>query len=98
MTTIVSNAGSVGDHGQGGFQHEPDHPAKPAQPTAAAEPAVEASDVRLIIELDPASGGFVYSTVDHRTGEVIRKLPRDGLLQLGATPDYAAGALIKARA
>ena len=57
----------------------------------------DAADVRLIIEDGEAAGDFVYTTVDHRTGAVIRQLPRDGLLKLGEAPDYAAGALIKTR-
>ena len=36
--------------------------------------------------------------LDRRTGAVIRRLPREGLLALSQTPDYSAGALIKARA
>ena len=54
--------------------------------------------MRLIIEDDQAAGGFVYTTVDRRTGAVIRQLPRDGLLKLGEAADYAAGALIRTRA
>jgi flagellar protein FlaG len=99
MTQIVSNASAVGDHSQGAFHHESDsqpRAAPPAEsPDAAGEPA---SDVRLLIELDPANGGFVYKTVDRRTGAVIRKLPRDGVLELGEGPDYAAGKLIRTRA
>jgi uncharacterized FlaG/YvyC family protein len=51
-----------------------------------------------MIEDDETAGGSVYTTVDRRTGAVIRQLPRDSLLKLSEAPDYAAGALIKTRA
>jgi hypothetical protein len=89
----------VGDHGQGPFHHQPDAQPRAAPPPDSQDTAGEpASDVRLLIELDPANGGFVYKTVDRRTGAVIRKLARDGVLELGAGPDYAAGKLIRTRA
>jgi flagellar protein FlaG len=97
MTQIVNSTSGVGDHSQGPFHRDPEPPPPhaPAAPTAA--PAAEPADVRLIIEDDGASGGFVYTTVDHRTGAVIRQLPRDRLLKLGQAADYAARALIKTR-
>ena len=98
MTQIVSNAGAVGDHSQGAFHHEPDGQPRTAPPVESPDtPGETAADVRLLIELDPTNGGFVYKTVDRRTGAVIRKLARDGVLELGAGADYAAGALIKTR-
>ncbi len=99
MTQIINSTIGVGDHSQGPFHREPE-PQPPHVEAAAAPPqtAPEAADVRLIIEDDASTGGFVYTTVDHRTGAVIRQLPRDGLLKLGEAPDYAAGALIKTRA
>jgi hypothetical protein len=99
MTSIVTNAGAVGDHGHGPFQREADAQPHTADPAAAPKPAAEdPADVRLLIEDDHANGEFIYTTVDRRTGTVIRQLPRDRLLQLSAAPDYAAGALIKTRA
>lgn len=98
MTRIVSNAGSVGDHSHGGYARdgEAHGQASEAQPAVASEDS--ADDVRLIIEGDEGGATFTYTTIDRRTGAVIRRLPREGLLALGKTPDYAAGALIKARA
>ena len=98
MTQIVNSTSGVGDHGHGPFHREPDQPPIHPEAAPADNPITEASDVRLIIEDDQAAGGFVYTTVDRRTGAVIRQLPRDGLLKLGEAADYAAGALIRTRA
>ncbi len=99
MTQIINSASGVGDHNQGPFHREPEPPTPHAEAAPAApQAAPEAADVRLIIEDDAAGGGFVYTTVDHRTGAVLRQLPRDGLLKLGEAADYTAGALIKTRA
>ncbi|HEX4199375.1 MAG TPA: hypothetical protein VHZ26_18215 [Caulobacteraceae bacterium] len=97
MTQIINSAGGVGDHGHNPFQHEPEPPHPKAEPAPPPAPADDVADVRLIIESDAAAGGFTYTTIDRRTGAVIRQLPRDGLLKLGEAPDYAAGSLIKAR-
>jgi len=96
MTQSIGSAGGVGDHGQNPFHREPEHPPHGEAAPAAAPPG-DPADVRLIIEDDAATGGFVYTTVDHRTGAVIRQLPRDSLEKLGQAPDYAAGALIRTR-
>jgi hypothetical protein len=98
MTQIINSAGGVGDHGHNPFQREPEHPHPQTQPSPGPVAAVEdAADVRLIIESDGTGTGFVYTTVDRRTGAVIRQLPREGLEKLGQAPDYTAGALIKTR-
>jgi hypothetical protein len=97
MTQSIGSAGGVGDHGQNPFHRDPEHPSPHGEAPPAATAADEGADVRLIIEDGEAEGEFVYTTVDHRTGAVIRQLPRDRLLKLGEAPDYAAGALIKTR-
>lgn len=58
----------------------------------------ESSDQRLLIEEDEATGGFVYRTVDRRTGEVLQELDRDELLKLGEDEAYAAGGVIRTKA
>jgi hypothetical protein len=98
MTRIVTNAGGVSDHSHGGYPREADGQPPAGEAPAAAQAAEQLDDVRLIIEGDEEGGGFIYITIDRRTGAVIRQLPREGLLQMGQAPDYAAGALIKARA
>jgi flagellar protein FlaG len=97
MTQIINSAAALGDHGHGPFQREPEAPAPHAEAQAAAAEPAETADVRLIIEHAEDGDGFLYPTVDHRTGEVLRQLPRERLLKLGQASDYAAGALIKTR-
>jgi len=77
-----------------------------AQPVPSREPvqaqtpppAQDQPDVRLVIEEDEATGAFVYKTMDRRTGEVIQQFPREQLLHLKETQEYAAGAIVNARA
>ncbi|HLI65516.1 MAG TPA: hypothetical protein VKU90_04045 [Caulobacteraceae bacterium] len=97
MTSIVTGAGAMGDHARDAFQRDQERSAEPAEPAAPAAPQEpEGADVRLLIQLDPAEGGFVYTIVDRRSGAVVRAMPYERLLKLGETADYAAGALIKA--
>jgi hypothetical protein len=95
MTQIINSAGGVGDHGHNPFQREPEPPHPQAEPAPPSAPVDDAADVRLIIESDGTGAGFIYTTIDRRTGAVIRQLPRDRLLKLSEAPDYAAGSLIK---
>ena len=71
---------------------------KPA--LAPARPAEESSapDLRLVIEDRGPDGGFVYKTIDRRTGEVVLQLPREEVLRLRDTAGYEAGAVIATKA
>ena len=64
-------------------------------------PAVEAprhnTDLRLVIEVDRVSGGFVYKTLDRRTGEVVRQFPRDEVVRLKDAAGYTPGDVIDSR-
>jgi flagellar protein FlaG len=68
-------------------------PAPDRAPLAPAPPLV-----RLVIEEDPASGAFIYKTLDWITGEVLLQLPREDILKALRASDYAAGALVKTQA
>jgi hypothetical protein len=57
----------------------------------------EPSDPRLIIEDDDPGHGPVFKTIDARTGAVIRRVPSEQVLRLGAAETYVAGQLIKTR-
>ena len=57
----------------------------------------EEADLRLIIEED-AAGGYVYKTVDRKTGEVVQQLPRDEVLRMREQVDYHAGGVIRTKA
>lgn len=68
-------------------------PAATARIATPEKPAAAAAELapRLVIEEDPGSGQFVYKMLDRDTGEVIRQLPREEVLQLRRDPDYRPG-------
>ena len=65
---------------------------------APAVPAPDPVEMRLVIEMDQASGSYVYKTVNRLTGEVVRQLPRAEVLRLKVESQYAAGSVIKTEA
>lgn len=69
-------------------------PVPPEPPRPAAEAGAER---RLVIEEDAATGAFVYKTLDRVTGEVISQMPREEVLKLRESADYAPGQVIDSR-
>lgn len=69
--------------------------AKSANPVEASEPL---RLYRLVIEADEETGKYVYKTVDRETGEVVRRYPREELLQMREDPGYNAGVVADLRA
>ena len=70
-------------------------------PTALQQdqtPNVDPADLRLVIEEDRQAGTVVYKTVDWRTGVVVQQLPREQVLRLRETENYAAGKLLATKA
>jgi len=63
-----------------------------------AEEAERAARYRLVIEEGPDAGSFIYKTMDRVTGEVIKQLPREQLIDLIQTPEYSAGSVIDTKA
>jgi flagellar protein FlaG len=59
---------------------------------------VAPQDLRLVIEEDQRAGTVVYKTVDWRTGVVVQQLPREQVLKLRETENYAAGQLLATKA
>ena len=57
----------------------------------ARPPVQKITDFRLVIEEDPATGSFVYKTLDRRTGEVVNQYPREQVLRLKDAQNYAPG-------
>ena len=102
MTAHVAGSGGVPDSTYGSGRRQPgDH--IPAPPSAGAAPEAEAAPPRsgelmLSIDDDPVAGGFIYTTIDRRTGAVVQKLSRAELLKLRETTTYAAGAVLSTRA
>jgi len=56
------------------------------------------AEMRLVIEMDKASGSYVYKTINRLTGEVLSQLPRAEVLKLRNEPQYTAGDVIKTEA
>lgn len=79
--------------GQNRSAHAPVQDAGGARPDEGEE-----ADLRLVIEEDPASGSYVYKTVDRRTGQIVQQLPRDEVLRLREQADYHAGEVIRTKA
>ena len=65
--------------------------------SAASEDAERAARYRLVIEEGP-SGSFIYKTMDRLTGEVIKQLPREQVVDLMQTGDYSSGSVINTTA
>lgn len=68
-------------------------------PAVAAAPAPQnrPQDLRLVIEPTEAGDGYVYKTLDRRTGEVVNQYPREELVRMRDQRDYQAGAVVNAR-
>ena len=56
------------------------------------------AEMRLVIEMDKASGLYVYKTINRLTGEVLSQLPRAEVLKLRSEPQYTAGDVFKTEA
>ena len=51
-----------------------------------------------MIEEGPQAGSFIYKTLDRVTGEVIKQLPREQVVDLMQTAEYSAGSVIDTKA
>jgi len=51
--------------------------------------------LRLTVDKDPKTGDWVYKAIDRYTGEVVRQLPRQELLDMRKSANYHAGSVIK---
>lgn len=74
--------------------------AKPVQASVREPktPVAPEPDLRLVIEESGEAGGFVYKTIDRRSGEVVLQLPREEVLRLRDAEAYAAGDVIATQA
>lgn len=78
--------------------------AKPSAPIAEkggdapAAPAQDQVAMRLVIEMDQATGAYVYKTVNRLTGEVVSQLPRAEVLRLRDGDGYEPGSVIQTEA
>lgn len=85
----------AGSDGRPAFQ--PPSRRQPA-PAPEPEPAVADPGQRLIIQELETTGEFVYTVIDRASGTVVARASREEVTRMGTRPDYAAGALIKAKA
>lgn len=60
----------------------------------ASREAELAARYRLVIEEGPSPGAFIYKTMDRVTGEVVRQLPREQVVDLMRDGTYNAGSVI----
>lgn len=63
-----------------------------------ADEADRAARYRLVIEEGPREGRFIYKMLDRVTGEVVRQLPREEVVELAARASYDAGDVVDTRA
>lgn len=63
----------------------------------ASEEAERNARYRLVIEEGP-SGSFIYKTMDRVTGEVVKQLPREQVVDLMQTAEYSSGSVINTTA
>lgn len=80
----VSSSLSAGSAFMGGGQSH-------SRPSRDAE---RLARYRLVIEEGPQQGSFIYKTLDRVTGEVVRQLPREQVVEMMRSDDYAQGAVI----
>lgn len=64
----------------------------------ASEDAERAARYRLVIEEGPTAGSFIYKTLDRVTGEVVKQLPREQIVNLMHAGNYSAGSVIDTKA
>lgn len=79
----------------GAFQPPPVARTDAQRPLQGAAP--QSADLRLVIEEDEQSGAIVYKTLDRRTGEVVRQLPREEVLRLKDDPTYDPGDIVNSK-
>ena len=64
------------------------------QDSRFAQEAERAARYRLVIEEGPQAGSFIYKTMDRVTGEVVKQLPREQVVDLMRGGSYSSGAVI----
>jgi len=75
---------AAADSNPGGTFHE----------SRASQDAERNARYRLVIEEGPHAGSFIYKTLDRVTGEVVKQLPREQVVDLMQTAEYSSGSVI----
>jgi len=99
MSNNLSITAPTDGHGSEGHTPNPRGLLRKPAEAAEAEPPAPPADPgqRLVIE-ETADGGLVYTVIDRASGTVVARTSRDDVAQMSGKPDYAAGALIRAKA
>lgn len=71
---------------------------RPEPPPAAGSPPQPAQSTRLMIEEIGNTGVYVYKVLDTLTGKLIAQIPREEVVRLSQTEDYASGAVVDTQA
>jgi len=51
-------------------------------------------ELRLTIDKDPQTGGWVYKAIDRNTGKVVSQLPQQSVMEMQKSEEYQAGSII----
>ena len=62
---------------------------------SGARESIPDYQLRLTVDKDPKSGEWIYKAIDRSTGEVVKQLPRQELLDMRNSSSYQAGSVIK---
>ena len=54
--------------------------------------------LRLTIDKNPTTGGWVYKAIDRSTGKVVSELPQETAMQMQQSEEYQAGSIINSEA
>ncbi len=54
--------------------------------------------LRLTIDKNPTTGGWVYKAIDRSTGKVVSELPQETAMQMQKSEEYQAGSIINSEA
>jgi flagellar protein FlaG len=87
VTASAIQPAAAADSSAGGDFHD----------SRASEDAERAARYRLVIEEGP-SGSFIYKTMDRLTGEVVKQLPREQVVDLMQAAAYSSGSVINTTA
>lgn len=95
LSIIPPASDGPGQEGRSHFHQPPPRQSEPA-PEPEAHPAADPGQRLVIEEID--GGGLVYTVIDRASGAVVARTTREEVTQMGQKSDYAAGALIRAKA
>jgi flagellar protein FlaG len=75
-----------------------DVPDTPVSRTDANALPVNQENTHLVIEKDNVTGGFVYKSIDRKTGDIIKQYPREEVLKAIAIASDAEGLIVDTKA